>query len=222
MRNRLWFFRIIPWNQARRSTLFFLFLFEALCWMHLPIFSDCHFTRPLPPPTSHPFFFVLAREPLFFSVESTPENSRRHLVAELLITASLSSSTHTLFCPFFSPPFSGLEFQHTYAPFVQHTYVYSIYVYMYIRNCNRRIPRARLLGTNSKRDRLHGVAWQDSVASGDGPGGSLGWGERSGVGRGGDEEVTGLHRRESASCTLEDYPTRQYEITFVRDSARYP
>lgn len=137
MRNRLWFFRIIPavgTERPRRSSLFFLLLSEVLCWMHLPIFFRlCHFpcVAFFHPGESGNFFF-------FFSVESTPENSRRHLVAELLITASLHAS-----CPILR----ALSFSLSFFPrFAASNFGIRMY-----GSCNRRIPRARLLGTNETR-----------------------------------------------------------------------
>lgn len=63
--------------------------------------ASAHFFR-LP---FSPSFFSPG-ESLFFSVESTPENSRRHLVAELLITASLHLTRPICVSPSLSPPLS--------------------------------------------------------------------------------------------------------------------
>lgn len=73
---------------------------------------------------------------------------------------------------------------------------------MYVRSCNRRIPRARLLDTNERNAAVCMVS----------PG------ERRRVDGTG---FTGLHvtwTRFVAPHMLEDHPARQYEITFVRDS----
>jgi len=191
MRNRLWFFRIIPWNQPRRSSLFFLPLSEALCWMHRPIFFRLPFSPSL--------FSTSGRVAIFFSVESTPENSRRHLVAELLITASL----HAPMCPilrlslsllssccFFL--FPDLEF------WALHVCTYG----------NRRIPRARLLGTNE----TPSFAWcrlANGVASRRIASHRIASHRTGEQGRGGLQDYIDVE-------TLQDHPARQYKITFVR------
>lgn len=186
MRNRLWFFRIIPRNRPDDPRYSFCFCPRLYVGCICPFFQTAIF----------PVAFFRPESRYFFSVESTPENSRRHLVAELLITASLRAS-----CPILCPSFpifflfSGLEFRRTYV----RTY----------GSCNRRIPRARLLGTNERN------AAVCTVSSG----------ERRRVAshciasakREGEEGYTGLHRRGNATArTLEDHPARQYEITFVR------
>lgn len=142
-------------------------------------------------------FFSIPESGYFFSVESTPENSRRHLVAELLITASLHAARPILrlslsACFFF--PFPDLEFRRC-------TYVYTY------GSCNRRIPRARLLGTNETRP----FAWcrlVNGVASR-----RIGG---TGIGEGGLQDYIDVE------TPLQDHPARQYKITFVRQTLSRP
>lgn len=96
--------------------------------------ASAHFFQTLP--FSPSLFSTSGRVAIFFSVESTPENSRRHLVAELLITASL----HAPMCPILrlSLSLSVVFFCFLTSNFALHVCTYG--------NC--RIPRARLLGTN--------------------------------------------------------------------------
>lgn len=118
MRNRLWFFRIIPWNRPDDPRYSFCFCPRLYVGCICPFFQTAIF--PI-------VFFFRPESRYFFSVESTPENSRRHLVAELLITASLdvtrpicvspslrlSLPLSGVFSPFFFP-LSILEFRGMY------------------------------------------------------------------------------------------------------------
>jgi len=186
-------------------SIFFLFCFFVFFFSRLP-FSPVAFFPP--------------GESLFFSVESTPENSRRHLVAELLITASLrASNPASLFLRFFFFFFLCLFF---FFFFFLYSPASNFDVRMYVRtygSCNRRIPRARLLSTNERNAAVCMVSPGERrrVATHRAAGtGGMGGGSGRNVGR-----VTGLHRRGNAAAhTLEDHPARHYEITFVRQRLR--
>jgi len=136
---------------------------EALCRMHPSIFFlFCFFVFFFSRLPFSPVAFFPPGESLFFSVESTPENSRRHLVAELLITASLrASNPASLFLRFFFFFFlclffffffffilSGLEFRRTYV----RTYVRQLQ--------SSHSARSIAQHERTKRGRLHGVAWR--------------------------------------------------------------
>lgn len=101
--------------------------------------ASAHFFR-LP---FSPSFFFRPESRYFFSVESTPENSRRHLVAELLITASLHV-TRPIYVSLSLPLFYSLSFSlFSRCPASN----FGVCTY---GSCNRRIPRARLLDTNER------------------------------------------------------------------------
>lgn len=108
MRNRLWFFRIIPWNRPDDPRYSFCLCPRLYVGCICPFFQTAIFL----------VVFFRPESRYFFSVESTPENSRRHLVAELLITASLHVTRPTYVSPslflslFF--PLRGLEFRGMY------------------------------------------------------------------------------------------------------------
>lgn len=177
---------------ARRSSLFFLSLSEALCWMHLPIFFQA---------AIFPIVFFRPESRYFFSVESTPENSHRHLVVELLITASLHVtrpicislflSSFPLFCLSPPPP-----------PPVARPRISG-----YVRTAVA-IVAFRALDCSTRTNETRPFAWcrlANGVASR----------RIASIGRGLQDYIDGQTLR----CTLhmlEDYPARQYEITFVR------
>lgn len=92
----------------------------------------------------------------FFSVESTPENSRRHLVARIINyrvaahgVSDPDSISVSLIRVFFSVSL-GLEFRHTYARI--RTYVCTVVAIVAFRALD--------CSTRTKRGRLHCVAWR--------------------------------------------------------------
>lgn len=157
----------------------------------------------------------------FFSVESTPENSRRHLVAELLITGPLRAS-----CPILRVRSRARSSFSIFFPFFFFFILrprISTYVHTYVRmhdSCNRRIPRARLLGTNERNAAVCMVSPGERrrVAS---P--SRRWNggarRRGGEGRGLQDYIDAAETPRRTRW-LEDHPARQYEITFVRQRLR--
>jgi len=122
------------------------------------VFSFFFFSR-LP---FSPVAFFPPGESLFFSVESTPENSRRHLVAELLITASLrASNPASLFLRFFFFFFLCLFFFfffffYTLRPRIS-TYVCT-YVRTYVRTAVA-IVAFRALDCSARTNETRPFAW---------------------------------------------------------------
>lgn len=148
--------------------------------------ASAHFFR-LP---FSPSFFFRPESRYFFSVESTPENSRRHLVVELLITASLHVTRPILFFPLFSPSLSFF-FRCPTSNFEVCTYVRQLQsshsAHSIARHETRPFAWCRLASCRVAPRRWDGVY-----------------------------RITSTSKRCVAPHILEDHPARQYEITFVK------
>lgn len=163
--------------------------------MHLPIFSDCHFP--------HRFFFPPGESLFFFGWIDTwkfPPTPRRGII-NYRVVARNAPVLHLSLSPFsysvFFFPLLGLEFRGMYVRQLQSSH----------------FARSIARHERTKRGRLHGVAWRTAsrrIASN-----RVASRRIASIGRGLQDYID----VQTLRCTLhmlEDYPARQYEITFVR------